>query len=136
NTILAAFRARGVYRRRNDCRGRGHGSSALLSRLARRDCCGNACGRFGFRLDDRLPDERLRGLIALLLLAASPPLRAHEWRSLAWDADPYILMSLALAAGLYAVGARRLWNAAGRGRTTAARAATLFWTGWTLLLLA
>ena len=77
-----------------------------------------------------------RRLTLSALLLAPRPSAAHDWGALGWDAEPWVLVSLALAGGLYALGARRLRPSSGSGKAAAVRASVLFAAGWTVLLLA
>jgi putative membrane protein len=78
-----------------------------------------------------------------LTLAAALPLaaRAHvagvpaaDWWS--WNLAPWLLALMLLSAGGYAVGVRRLWRNAGRGRGIALRQAGAFGLGWVALAIA
>jgi putative membrane protein len=63
------------------------------------------------------------------------PLGPHQlWG--AWSWEPGIVLPLALGAGLYAVGLRALWRAAGPGRGIRKRDAAAFALGWATLALA
>jgi putative membrane protein len=55
---------------------------------------------------------------------------------LPWSFEPWVLISLALSAGLYAVGVLRLWQQAGKGRGVHAGQAAAFASGWLVLALA
>ncbi|HEX2547852.1 MAG TPA: cytochrome c oxidase assembly protein [Ramlibacter sp.] len=80
----------------------------------------------------------------LILLAALlvPAARAHvpeaapaaSWWE--WNLEPWLLFLLALSAVGYAVGLRRLWAQAGRGRGVSTLQAWAFWGGWLSLILA
>jgi putative membrane protein len=63
------------------------------------------------------------------------PLAAHDlWG--AWSWDPGMVAPLALTAGLYAIGLRALWRAAGTGRGVRRRDAAVFALGWLTLVVA
>jgi len=78
---------------------------------------------------------RQRLTVAALLLAPRAA-AAHDWGALGWNAEPWAVVSLGLAGVLYALGARRLRQSSARGHAAATRASTLFWAGWTMLMLA
>ncbi|MCG2591200.1 cytochrome c oxidase assembly protein [Ramlibacter sp. XY19] len=78
-----------------------------------------------------------------LMLAAALPLaaRAHATAELPpswsnWNSAPWLVVSMLLAAGGYALGVRRLWRNAGRGRGIALRQAGAFAAGWLALAMA
>jgi putative membrane protein len=77
-----------------------------------------------------------------LMLAAVLPLRAlgHSRESVAvtqspfaWNFELWVLVLLAVSAAAYAIGIRRLWVRAGRGRGVSQRQALWFGLGWTVL---
>ena len=78
---------------------------------------------------------------ALIALAAALPVAAlahagdpgSPWR---WNFAPWLLALLALSAIAYALGLRRLWRNAGRGRGVAPREAGCFALGWLVLVAA
>jgi putative membrane protein len=53
-----------------------------------------------------------------------------------WSLEPWVLALLAASALLYAVGLRRLWRRAGRGRGVTPAQAYRFATGWMVLAIA
>jgi putative membrane protein len=53
-----------------------------------------------------------------------------------WNLEPWLLFLLALSALAYAIGLRRLWGNAGRGRGVSMPQACAFWTGWLSLVIA
>lgn len=53
-----------------------------------------------------------------------------------WEFEPLVVIPLALAGGLYAIGVARLWRHAGIGRGVAAWAAGSFAAGWIALAVA
>ena len=53
-----------------------------------------------------------------------------------WSLEPWVLALLAASALLYAVGLRRLWRRAGRGRGVTRAQAYRFATGWMVLAIA
>ena len=55
---------------------------------------------------------------------------------LPWSFEPWVLVALAVSAGLYAVGMLRLWRQAGTGRGVHAGQAAAFASGWLVLVLA
>jgi len=55
---------------------------------------------------------------------------------LPWSFEPWVLVALAVSAGLYAVGMLRLWRQAGTGRGVHAGQASAFASGWLVLVLA
>jgi putative membrane protein len=80
-----------------------------------------------------------------LILAAVLPLFAwgHSRETVAltespfaWNFEPWVLMLMGLSAAGYAIGLRRLWQRAGRGRGVAARQALWFGLGWLTLVVA
>jgi len=79
-------------------------------------------------------------ILALLLpgLAGAhgpdPTLPAASWWT--WNFEPWLLALLALAAAGYAMGVRRLWRNAGRGRGVAPSQAWAFAIGWLSLVVA
>lgn len=82
----------------------------------------------------------MRHLLILLLAALSGAARAHVpeptvevtwWQ---WNLAPWLLFLLALSAVGYAVGLRRLWKNAGRGRGVSTLQAWSFWGGWLSLV--
>jgi putative membrane protein len=60
---------------------------------------------------------------------------AHAWPS-AWNFEAWLVALLALSAVGYAVGLRRLWGNAGRGRGVMTWQAWSFWGGWLTLVVA
>jgi len=88
------------------------------------------------------PAARLALLLALAP-ALAPPLAAHEgaplaphdlWR--AWTLEPAVVLGLALAAGGYARGLRRLRRRRAAGGPVRRWGARAFWAGWAVLALA
>jgi putative membrane protein len=88
--------------------------------------------------------DRGVGAVALLAiaLAAAPAALAHDvapvptrvlWQ---WSLEPWVLALMAVSAGLYVLGLRRLWQNAGRGRGISATQAACFAVGWLALLVA
>jgi putative membrane protein len=71
--------------------------------------------------------------LALLLIALPSPALAHEAGEAGWTLDPWVVLPLALSAGLYAVGMSRLWARSDLGRAALRRSAGLFAAGWTIL---
>jgi putative membrane protein len=78
-----------------------------------------------------------------LTLATALPLaaRAHAagepavaWTS--WNFAPWLVLLMLLSAGGYALGVRRLWRNAGRGRGITLRQAAAFAAGWLALAVA
>jgi putative membrane protein len=81
----------------------------------------------------------------LILAAALLPLASHAhvpepgaavpslWT---WNLEPWLLFLMALSALGYAIGLRRLWGHAGRGRGVSTLQACAFWGGWLSLVLA
>ena len=73
-------------------------------------------------------------MTALALLHEGAPLAPHDvWG--AWDPEPLVWLGLALSAGLYLRGWRRLRRAARRRPGARRREAAAFWSGWLLLLV-
>jgi putative membrane protein len=80
---------------------------------------------------------------APLRLCASPVFlfhegRPHNWHDLAraWSFDPLVVISLAIAAVLFAVGLRRLWREAPKRRAIRSWEALCFALGWLALFIA
>jgi len=76
-------------------------------------------------------------------LAAVGAARAHDVQAeiaqgpvLAWGADWWVLLLLAVSLLLYAAGMRRLWPRAAAGRGRLLRQAAWFGAGWALLVVA
>jgi len=71
----------------------------------------------------------------LLLLLGSAPALAHDGQDhgAGWTLDPLVIVPLLLGTLIYAVGFRRLWKRADRGRPALRREAWLFGTGWFVL---
>jgi putative membrane protein len=63
-------------------------------------------------------------------------LDANRVADLPWSFEPWVVIALAVTAGLYAVGMRRLWQQAGTGRGVRAGQAAAFASGWLVLALA
>lgn len=83
----------------------------------------------------------MRALACILfVLAIAGPAQAHgggsPGQSFGWTLDPRITAPLALSAGLFAVGWRRLRRRAGLGAGRLLRSAILFALGWTTLVAA
>jgi putative membrane protein len=85
----------------------------------------------------------MRGLIAFVLLLASGVAWAHDVEdehvtreALAWGAEPWVLVGLALSLLLYVLGARRLWPRMSQARPAFVRQAACFGAGWLVLALA
>jgi putative membrane protein len=73
--------------------------------------------------------------MSLALLHAGRPLAPHDaWG--AWTRDPLMLLVVVLPAALYAVGVRRLWRRAGRGRGITPREGWAFAGGVAALAVA
>lgn len=65
------------------------------------------------------------------LAILSTPAAAHDGHEHAgWTLSPSVLLPLALAALLYAIGLARLWRRAARGRAQLRRGAILYALGW------
>ena len=63
------------------------------------------------------------------------PLEPHDlWR--AWTLEPVTIALLLVSGTMYAIGIRRLWRAAGRGRGVPQRDACAFAAGWMIVALA
>jgi putative membrane protein len=58
-----------------------------------------------------------------------------QWWQL-WEFEPGIILPLALSAGLYVIGATRMWRAAGVGHGITRAEAAWFAFGWSILVLA
>lgn len=56
--------------------------------------------------------------------------------TLPWSFEPWVLVLLALSAGLYALGLLRLWRHAGRGRGVRPSQALVYTAGWLVLVMA
>jgi len=56
--------------------------------------------------------------------------------SLPWSFEPWVVVCLALSAGLYALGVARLWRHAGRGRGLGAAQLAAFSAGWLVIVAA
>jgi cytochrome c oxidase assembly factor CtaG len=84
----------------------------------------------------------VRPLIALILIMTAMPASAHEghvhWLDVrtTWTLDPWVILPLALSAGLYGIGAARLWRRAGRGHGVKLWQMLCFASGWALLAVA
>ena len=81
----------------------------------------------------------------IVLLAAVVPLSAFAHASQAaepplsvwsWDLAPWLVVLMLASAFLYALGLRRLWGNAGRGRGVSLPQAGAFWLGWLSLVVA
>jgi putative membrane protein len=71
---------------------------------------------------------------SIVFAHAGTPLEPHDlWA--AWTFEPVTVAALALSAGLYGVGLRRLWCAAGVDRGIRRREAWAFAVGWLVLTL-
>jgi cytochrome c oxidase assembly factor CtaG len=78
----------------------------------------------------------MNGLILLLACSfAADPAWAHSGHVLDahWNWDFWVVLPLAVAAGLYVQGVRNLWARAGRGRGIRISRALAFAAGWLLL---
>lgn len=71
----------------------------------------------------------MKRLAALVFLAAPAPALAHEGEA-GWTLSPGIVLPLALALMVYAIGFVRLRARAGRGRGALSRSAWLYGLGW------
>ena len=81
----------------------------------------------------------MRRLIpAIAVLATATPAAAHEGHrhEIGWTLGPEIVLPLAVALGLYAVGFARLRSRAERSRDALSRGARLYLAGWLVLAAA
>jgi putative membrane protein len=81
---------------------------------------------------------RTRSLVLAGLLLASPAFghgaEPHVWSR--WTLDAWVILPLALSAGLYTTGVRRLWRRAGTGTGVRTWQVVAFALGWVALVLA
>src|SRR5437588_5705822 len=84
----------------------------------------------------------LRRLLAMIFplawlgcLLAAVPASAHSGQGIdpRWNCDLWVVLPLALSAGLYAQGVQNLWSRAGRGRGIRGIRVLAFAAGWLLL---
>ena len=87
----------------------------------------------------------LRGTLCLLglFLVGATSASAHVLdptalaeRSFPWSFEPWVLVLLSVSIVLYAIGLRRLWRHAGRGRGVSALQMLAFAAGWLTLIVA
>lgn len=76
----------------------------------------------------------MRALSLLLALPAASLAHApQEQAAAAWNLEPWLLFLLGTSAAGYAIGVRRLWRSAGRGRGVSQLQAASFALGWLAL---
>ena len=87
--------------------------------------------------------QAMRRIVAVLAAGYSAAANAHSGEPiaphdfwLAWNTEPWLLALLALAGGLYALGAHELWRESGSGRGLPQWRAGAFCAGWLALIVA
>jgi putative membrane protein len=90
-----------------------------------------------------MPDRGGARLCAAAVLLCAAPAMAHSLAEApgqafeaGWSFEPWVVLCLALSAGLYGFGLSRLWRQAGRGHGVSVAQVAAFAAGWGTLVVA